>query len=428
MIVCRMCGVHNPDDATECGSCRAVLIEGQAAGEDQAQPDDTAQIPAVRSEWSREILRRATNLLMAGKSREVARLCNEVVEAEPQNVAAYELLAMAEEENGNLHLALQAYEQIVAIDPRRNFEKEKISGLRERLADEQPEAEDEETRRVKVLNRWAAVALAGSLLLLVVVVSSLFAIKARNARLGQQRQEEAFAAAVNRGEGLLEAGRYAQAVRSFQQADQIQPRNRRVYELWTKAFQEHLAALERDQLSMDGKLSLEHRPSPFEPVWIGPKPAGSGGSTTARGGAREYVPPPPLWDGQLPPPLPEGQEDPLRFLEPGETGALGEAAVDPNILDPLAAGGSREKDTGSIEIWVEPSPTSASVASANELRVQADNQRRQGNYEKAVAGYEEALARYQREIGEDPSTAAGKRAAVRSVKKAIKACEQYSGG
>ncbi len=430
MIVCRICGAHNPDDATECSACQAALIESQGAGEDQAEPDDTAQIPAVRSEWSREALRRAANLLMAGKSREVARLCNEVIDAEPQNVAAYELLAMAEEESGNLHLALQAYERIVALDPGRNFEEEKISALREQLAAEPPEAEDEESRHLKSLNRWATVALVGSLLLLVAVVGSLFVIKARNARLVQHRQEQAFAAAVTRGEGLLEAGRYAQAIRSFQQADQIKPQNRRVYELWTKAYREYLAALERDQLSMGGKLALDSRPNPFEPVWIGPRPDSSADATAARGGARQYVPPPPMWEGELPPPLPDGQQGPLEdFLRPDERESPDEAATNPNILEPPATGGpgSPRKTAGDINIWVEPSPTRAAVARADELRVEADNQRRRGNYEKALGGYTEALERYQQEIKEDPSTAAGKRAAIESVKKAIKACEQHSG-
>ena len=94
-----------------------AAADSERGTEEREELEETTRFAAVDSDWSAKVLREATNLLMAGKSREVARLCHQVIEREPQNIAVYELLAMAEEENGNLHLALQAYEQVVALDP-----------------------------------------------------------------------------------------------------------------------------------------------------------------------------------------------------------------------------------------------------------------------------------------------------------------------
>ncbi len=69
---------------------------------DGTELEETTRFAAADSGWSAGVLREATNLLTAGKSREVARLCHQVIEQEPQNIASYEMLAMAEEENGNL--------------------------------------------------------------------------------------------------------------------------------------------------------------------------------------------------------------------------------------------------------------------------------------------------------------------------------------
>ncbi len=161
----------------EYGRRGAVDREAEAdSGPDDTQLEETTCFAAADSDWSAKVLREATNLLMAGKSREVARLCHQVIEHDPQNIAGYELLGMAEEENGNLHLALQAYEQVVALDPERKADKEKVLALRERLAEEPTEPEDEQDRRLKLLNRWATVALVASLLLLIGIDITVFVL------------------------------------------------------------------------------------------------------------------------------------------------------------------------------------------------------------------------------------------------------------
>jgi len=90
---------------TDNGHSSQAAADSERGAEERGELEETTQFPAVDSNGSEKVLREATRLLTAGKSREVARLCHQIVQHEPQNIAAYELLAMAEEENENLHLA-----------------------------------------------------------------------------------------------------------------------------------------------------------------------------------------------------------------------------------------------------------------------------------------------------------------------------------
>ncbi len=429
MIICPACGAPNADDATTCATCLAVLSEGEA--EDSPAPDDTAQMPAVTSEWSGTILRQATELLLAGKSREVAGLCHEVIDREPQNVAAYELLGMAEEENGNPHLALQAYEQVVVLEPERNSEKEKIRALREQLAAEQPESlEDEEMRRIRSLNRWATVVLAASLALLLLAVAAMFVIKSRNVRLAQEHKEQVFAAAITRGERLLAEGRFDRAMLAFREAYNIKKGNSQARQLYAKAYQGRLAALDRENRSMGGKVSLEPRLNPFAPIQIGPKPTDAS-AAGARGGApRRVVPLPPRErEGDLPNPLPEGEQDPLAFLEDKTTQPAEDSEITAEATAPLPPVDQGTPEQPLINIWAaEPPVTSTAGPSAAKLRAEAYALRTQGKYEQAIPKYEAAKEQFSEEIQRDPSTAAAKQTAIESIEKAIEICKQHSGG
>ncbi len=428
MMICPVCGAPNGDDATACATCLAVLSEA----EDSPAPDDTAQMPAVTSEWSGAILRQATDLLLAGKSREVAGLCHEVIDREPQNVAAYELLGMAEEENDNLHLALQAYEQVVALEPERNLEKEKISALREQLAAEQPESlEDEEMRRIRALNRWATVVLAASLALLLLAVAAMFVIKSRNVRLAQEHKEQEFAAAIARGERLLDEGRYDRAMLAFREAYNTKKGTSQARQLYAKAYQGRLAALDRDSRSMGGKISLEPRLNPFAPIPIGPQPTDASAASAGGGAARRVVPLPPRErGGDLPNPLPEGEQGPLTFFLDSNAGRPAEdseiTAGGTALLPPVDQGTPEQP---LINIWAaEPPVTSTARPSAAKLRADAYALRTQGKYEQAIPKYEAAKERFSEEIKQDPSTAAAKQTAIESIEKAIEICKQHGGG
>ena len=430
MITCPRCGARNPEDAEECEVCQMSLTDAPTAAEDETESDQPVQFPVVASGWSREIMRQATNLLMAGKSREVPHLCHEVIEREPRNLAAYELLAMAEEENGNLHLALQAYEQVVDIDPESRTDREKIAALREQIAEEQPETEEEENaRHLKSLNRWATVALVGSLVVLVAVIVSLFMVKAHRARGAQEMREAAFAAKVTQGEQLLEAGRYAPAMLALREAERIKPGDSRVRELWSNAYQQHRIALDNDYRSLGGKLSLEPRQNPFAPTCIGPRKDSSPVLQTARGGWSGGIPlPPDTRIAEWPAPLSEGQKGPLEDLWGYDaSGGGAEAAENPNILEPQPGTGGRaipQQPAGEIRIWVdEPAET---IPSGDKLRDQADRLRRQGNGEEAIAKYRAAQERYREEIQQDPSTRNFSQAAIDSMEKSIKVCQEHS--
>jgi len=319
----------------------------------------------------------------------------------------------------------QAYEQIVALDPDRKSAHEKVLALRERLAEEEPEPEDERSRRLKMLNRWATITLVASLLLLVGVAISVFAVRARNIRLAQVDQGQAFAACVTRGKQLMAAERYEQAIVALREADQIKPGDSQVLKLWREADEQYRAAWVRNYRSLGGKLSLEPRQNPFGPVWVGPQEASSSDSSATGYGAGRFVPPPPdTRVARLPPALVEGDEDPLGFLEDGTAGLVGESGA---AEQPPSAqgGGTIQQPAGQVSIWTDqPAEGNSSPSSGDALRNEADSLRRQGRYEQAIARYQAAQQRYDQEIHQDPSAKAANQAAINSIKQSIKVCEE----
>jgi len=419
---------------TDNGHNSQAAADSERGTEERGELEETTRFAAADSDWSTKVLREATNLLMAGKGREVARLCHQVIEREPQNIAGYELLAMAEEENGNLHLALQAYEQVVALGPERKADEEKVLALRERLAEEQTEPEDEQDRRLKLLNRWATVALVASLLLFVGVVTAVFVLRAHSTRLAQANPEQVFAAHVARGKQLMAAGRYDEAMAAFRKADQIKPGDGGAKKLYSDAYQEHCAALIRDYRSLGGKLSLEPRENPFKPVWVGPQEASSSDSSATGYGAGRFVPPPPdTRVADLPPALADGQEDPLQFLqavapEPVESGTAHSTDANAPGQPPVPAQGYDQQPAGQISIWMDQPPGgSASHQSAEALRSEADALRRQNNYKEAIAKYQAAEQSYNQEIEQNPSAKAAKQTAIKSIRQSIKVCQERIG-
>jgi len=419
----------------EYGRDRAMDQGAEADSQpDGTELEETTRLAAVDSGWSAQVLREATNLLTDGKSREVARLCHQVIEQEPQNIAGYEMLAMAEEENGNLHLALQAYEQIVALDPERKADKEKVLALRERLAEEQTEPEGEQDRRLRLLNRWATVALVASLLLLIGVAASVFVLRTQNARLAQTSQEQAFAASVARGKQLMAAGHYEKAMAAFREADQIRPGDAAAGKLYQDAYREYCAAVIRDYRSLGGKLSLEPRQNPFAPVRVGPPESNPSGSSATGYSAGRSVPlPPDSRVANLPPALSYDQGNPPDFSQyevpefvEGGTGP----AADSNApgQSPPPAQGHDQQPAGQISIWVDQSPAgSASRQSAEALRHEADILRYQGSYREAIGKYQTAEQRYNQEIEQDPSAKAVKQTAIKSIRQSIKVCQEKIG-
>jgi len=418
---------------TDDGNNLQGAADAEHRAEEERELEETTQFRAADLNGSAKVLREAANLLMAGKSREVARLCHQIIQHEPQNVAAYEMLAMAEEENENLHLALQAYEQILALDPDRESNREKVLALRERLTEEEETGpEDEQSRRLRVFNRWATVALVASLLLLIGIAISVFAVRARDIRLAQGNQEKAFTAYIARGKQLMAAERYQQAIAALQAAEQIKPGDSQVRKLWQEAYQQGRAAWVRNYRSLGGKLSLEPRQNPFGPVRIGPEEENTSTSSAAGSTWSSVVPPPPdTRVADLPPPLLEGQEDPLGFLEDDGTGHGQEGSATPGATgQPLGAEGqgTAEQPAGQISIWTDqPAGGSSSQPSGDVLRNEADSLRHQGRYEQAIAKYQAAQQCYSQEIQQDPSTKAAKQTAIKSIGRSIEICQEKVG-
>ncbi len=419
----------------EYGRRGAVDREAEAdSGPDDTELEETTCFAAADSDWSAEVLREATNLLTAGKSREVARLCHQVIEQEPRNIAGYELLGMAEEENGNLHLALQAYEQVVALDPERKADKEKVLALRERLAEEPTQPEDEPGWRLKLLNRWATVVLVASLLLLIGVVIAVFVLRAHNTRLAQTKQEQAFAAYLARGKQLMAAERYDRAMAAFREADQIKSGDAGVRKLWDEAYREYCAAVIRDYRSLGGKLSLEPRQNPFAPVPVGPQePGGSGSSATGYRAGGSVPPPPDTRVVDLPLALSYAPEGPPEFLgyevppfvESGTASSTDSSAAGQAL--PLAQE-YEQQATGQISIWMnQPPGGNTPRQSAEALRRQADGLRSEGNYNEAITRYQTAEQRYNQEIEQNPSAKAAKQAAIKSIRQSIKVLQEKLG-
>ena len=419
----------------EYGRGGAVDREAETdSGPGDTEMEETTCFAAADSDWSAQVLREATNLLTAGKSREVARLCHQVIDREPQNIAGYELLGMAEEENGNLHLALLAYEQIVALDPERKADREKVLALQERLAEEPTEPEDEQDRRLRLLNHWATVALVASLLLLIGVVITVFVLRSHNTRLAQASEEQAFDVCVARGKQLMAAERYDKAVAAFREADQIKSGDAGVRKLWDEAYREYCAALIRDYRSLGGKLSLAPRQNPFAPIWVGPQEASASDLSATGYRADRYVPPPPdTRVADLPPALFYGPEGPPEFLQyevpefvPSGTAPLTDS--NPPGQSPPLAQEYEQQPAGQISIWVDQTPAgSASRQSAEALRHEADGLRGQGDYKEAIARYQTAEQRYNQEIEQDPSAKAAKQTAIKSIRQSIKVCEERIG-
>ena len=123
---------------------RLLPVTPDTTPSESASPEDTSQLPVVEPPHPSR-LHRATNLLALGRIGEAAVLCREELEEYPASADAYALLAMAEEQAGNRHLAIGLYEQLLELDPEREVEAERLEALRremEELAAQEPSPEE----------------------------------------------------------------------------------------------------------------------------------------------------------------------------------------------------------------------------------------------------------------------------------------------
>ena len=196
----------------------------------ECEDSDTAQIAPVRGLDTEKLLRQATNLLSEGRIEPAIQLCQQVIRENPETTDAYVLLGMAQEEQGNLHLAIEAYQQAVTIEPERTSEQQRIARLEERLAEEASVAEPDQ-QRVRRLARLAPVVLAVAVAFLVLAGTAALIVRVRQARQ-MAAQQQAYQAAMQQGQDLVAGGHYDQAIAAFRKAWQVRPDDSAARKWW----------------------------------------------------------------------------------------------------------------------------------------------------------------------------------------------------
>ncbi len=404
---------------------RTPMTPAQQSDDDS----DTAQIEPVVEPDIGGLLRRATNLLSEGRLEPAIGLCQQVIRENPEATDAYVLLGMAQEEQGNLHLAIEAYEQALSIDPERSTERDSIARLEEQLAEEAV-AREPERGRLQRLARVAPIVLGVAVAFLVIVGAAALILRIRHGRQ-IAAQQEAYQAAMQQGQDLIAEGHYEEAIAAFRKACQVWPDDLTARKWWRRAYTLAGQQVEYEgyvQRSGAGKLSLKPAANPFAPVPIGPQSAQPKSSSTA-GGTSLPTSSIPAWD--MPPPTPPGQEGPgpLQLPEDLPTGEAGSNAstTGPDIAAP-SAGGTNQRPEGEITIWVsEPQQQRRSGSTGDELRAAADRLRYDGRYPEAIQKYQQAREQYHREGQQDPITAPAKKSAIESCDQSIKILRDQSG-
>jgi len=330
---------------------------------------------------------------------------------------------MAEEEHGNLHLAIEAYQQALSIEPERTSERERIALLEERLAAEDSITELNQQRFQRIV-RWAPTVLGVSVALLILVATTAGIIRVRQGR-EVARQQQAYQAAMQQGQNLVATGRYNEAISAFRQAQQIRPDAPEARQWWQQAYtlaQRDATYKDYMQRSGAGKVSLRPAPNPFAAVPIGPEPAGPQGSSGSGGSAvpSPTLPGSPQWDVPAPT-IPEGTGPlvaPPEFL-PGEVAVSEPPPPTPAVSSEV----SPQKPKSQITIEVQPPREATGGSSGDELRAAADQLRYEGRHAEAVKKYHQAQDQYQREAQQDPITTSAKQSAIESCEQAIKIIE-----
>ena len=369
------------------------------------------------------VLRRATNELSEGHTDRAIELCQQIIRENPNAADAYVLLGMAEEEAGNLRVAIGAYQQALSLEPDRNAQREKIALLEERLTEEESVAESEQDR-LQRLTRWAPVVLALSLALLVLVGATAGISRVRNVRQAA-REQRAYDAALQRGRELVTQRRYDEALSAFREAQAARPGDVVTQRWWQYAYQLQQQEVEHQQYVLRtgaGTLALEPTGNLFAPVPIGPRSAEPPSTAAAR---RSATAPPSVrsgvdWSHDLPTlTVPEGAGPLVAPDGPQPAGVTEEGPGAEPSGEPSAA--QPPRPSGEISILVnEPRRGSVASASAEELRAGADRLREQGGASEAIAKYQQAIEQYQRESQQEPLTAPAKRSAIDSCEQAIR--------
>jgi tetratricopeptide (TPR) repeat protein len=388
-------------------------ITPEEAAPTSPNPEDTSELPIVEAPRPNR-LPRATNLLALGRVQEASVLCREELEDDPVSVEAYALLALAEEQAGNRHLAVELYEKLLALDPTRELEAERLEELRGEVAELDAEAPtpEEKEQQLRRLQPVALIILAAAAVLLIMSVGLLLIVRHRNGVTLAQYQQ-----AMQAGSGDYNYGYYAQAAGFFVQALRLRPQDQNARAWYDASIREATAAG-----TPASQLPQFYAPntSPFAPVTVG---------ATGEGNAMPPSLPGPGPDGSYPEPTPNTSGNPWDQTEPSpvvppdhssqminpptppptppptsvQTGGTGTAVPPP-------APPSEEQPMIKVTVSGHRAPGAAAAARAQDYRRQGDQALAAGNTSAALSAYQQAVTAYQAEETAHPSSAKRRRA------------------
>ncbi len=428
MRVCIHCGQQNTTGSLFCLACGAPLGEGTGPepvhAVDPEQPGhDTDTFPAVQPIDVTADLNRATELLAAGRAQEAADACRRILQVQPDSLEAYALLGMAEEELGNWHLAIEAYEGVLQLEPGRIVEREKIAQLQAQLRTRTGEEEREagQQQRAEKLQRIAPIVLAVAAGLLILLVALLLIVRSHNTRLARE-VNETYQLQLAEGQNAVRQRNYEAAVQWFQQAAVTKPDDATAQEWLTWAEQQKQWQTRYAQWlyqTAGGKLLGGQGVLPPTPIL--PEPPAP---PTSAGWVGPPVTPPPSI-AQWPAPV----RDTTRDITPGQGPIVPPTSVTPGSgtpaevqpVPPAEAAPPRvtEEPEGEITIERSEQPSRPGGPTGTKLREQADSLRHSGDTKAALATYERAILALQQEIQDNPTAAGVKRSAIQSCRRAI---------
>ncbi len=460
MKVCSRCGEKNATGSLFCKRCGGPLGTDSAGA-----ADTTAAIPAVEEtgeskSWAEPAvadvtvyLNRATELLAQDRVQEAVEACHEALQAYPSSPEAYSLLGMAEEEAGNLKLAIEAYEEAVRLDPGRIAERERIAQLQAQIRAYAPQERPASVPPpTQTLQRAAPIVLTAAAAVLIVVVGLLLVLHARQVRIARQ-METTFQEQLAKGQDAVRTGNYDAAIEWFQQALATKPNDETAREwlTWTQRQKQMEARYAQWQwMTQGGKIIGGANVLPPTPIVPSSPPVTGTGRRVSPppsdiSSRRHAVWPTPTVSETTRDSLPPGPSPivPPAGTEPGGGSATGTTAPTPVTQQPAPTQPvqpaqpssppttpTAPESRGEITITRSERPaatTPSKPVSGLQLRNQADKLRQQGDTTAAIATYKKAIAALQQEIQDNPALAASKRIAIESCRMAIESIQASEG-
>lgn len=429
MKLCSECGASNADHSYLCVQCGAQL----AAASEDAEADytgDTDQIPPQSGDSAEDLVARASDALADAHPRDAIDTCRRALALEPSYISAFALLGMAYEEAGELEAALDAYNNVLRLDPSRAAERQKVNLLKLQILRGEQTASAEQTQAA--WTKHAPLILAVAAAVLVFVVGAFFIVSARNAqRLGGV--EQAYEAAMAAGNAAMADGRYAKAESHFGVALRAKPDDEAARTRLDNAGKRKTEA-QASRTAQIPKWLPSKGPNPFRPVIVPPTKENEPAATVA-----PLVAPSPVRPSSLPRTVIGNSRQGPRTSPPAGAEAEPPSPISPrpdsqpvkrpDTATPSAPGAEQEPGPGEITIWSSDKPTSPSksgpppAANPVPLREKADQLKSQGHYKEASEAYGAAIEAYRQQKKSNPQNRAAAEAAIDTLTRKRQLCD-----